>query len=286
MQIGFIGVGLMGRPMVLRLLEKGHKVRVITHRNRKPIEETVAKGAEESSRIADLVQGADAIVLCLSNSAAVGEAIAAALPHLTSGQMVIDATTSDPSSTRDIVSRLAKLDIAFADAPMMGGPEQVMAGEAGALVGADKQTFERVKPVLACYCSRVVHFGPPGAGHTAKLICNALVCGMISFIADTYNFARENGVDWSKLYEVQLTGSTNSGALRKMIAGALSGDFDGYPFSIANALKDIEYFIETSSALGHTSPLAAAARDYLQAAARAGFATRNVSRLIDPALTE
>lgn len=286
MQIGFIGVGLMGLPMVIRLLKGGHGVQVVAHRNREPIERAVAAGARECRDLAELVTGCDALMVCVSNSVVVENTISAALPYLSEGKMVIDATTADPASTRSLASKLARNGVLFADAPLMGGPEQVAAGEAGALVGADLQVFERAAPLLACFCSRIVHFGPPGSGHTAKLISNALVCGMIALIADTYNLARKTGVDWKKLYEVQLTGSTNSGALKKMVARALTGDYDGYAFSIANAVKDIDYFVKMSDALGHPSPLARAASDYLQAAARRGSTERNISRLIDPAFAE
>jgi 3-hydroxyisobutyrate dehydrogenase-like beta-hydroxyacid dehydrogenase len=284
MQIGFIGVGLMGGPMVRRLIAGGHSVRVAAHRNRGPIEEAVARGAVESGDAPSLVRGADAVFLCVSDSPAVEASIARIMPHLAAGQLVVDGTTADPQSTRRIATALAEKGVALADAPMMGGPEQVLKGEAAALVGATPETFTRVQPLLLTYCSRVEHFGDVGSGHEAKLISNALVCGMIAFIAETYTLARKAGVDWAKLFEVQLNGSTNSGALRKMVQPALNGDFDGYSFSIANAVKDIDYFGRLSKGLGLPSSLAPVVHAYFQAAAERGLGARNVSRLIDPAL--
>ncbi|HKQ94931.1 MAG TPA: NAD(P)-dependent oxidoreductase [Aestuariivirgaceae bacterium] len=286
MQIGFIGVGLMGGAMVGRLLAHGHAVRVIAHRNRAPVEAAVAAGAVESRDAAELTQGVDAVFLCVSDSKAVAATIDAMMPHLKKGQLVVDATTADPDATRRVAARLEAKGIAFADAPMTGGPEQVRAGEAGVLVGADPATFARVRPLIATYAKSILHFGPVGTGHTAKLISNSLACSMVAAIAETYGMARKAGVDWRMLYEVQLAGSTQSGALRKMVGPALDGDFDGYAFSIANALKDIDYFLKMSDGLGARPALATVVADMLRRAATRGHGTMRVSRMIDPAFED
>jgi 3-hydroxyisobutyrate dehydrogenase-like beta-hydroxyacid dehydrogenase len=170
--------------------------------------------------------------------------------------------------------------VAFADAPMTGGPEQVLAGEAGALVGAELETFRAIEGVIASYCSAIAHFGPPGSGHLAKLISNYLACGMVALIADSYGAADAAGIDWRKLYDVQLRGSTNSGALKKMVGPALGGDFDGYRFSIANAAKDMRYYCELADTLGRLTPLASATMSMLRVAAELGHGAENVSRLL------
>jgi 3-hydroxyisobutyrate dehydrogenase len=105
---------------------------------------------------------------------------------------------------------------------------------------------------------------------------------MVALIADTFNTAARARVDWTKLYEVMLAGSNNSGALRKMVGPALNGDFNGYKFSIANAAKDLNYYCEVAEHLNHLSPLAVTARAALDGAVRRGCGDLNVSRLIDP----
>jgi 3-hydroxyisobutyrate dehydrogenase-like beta-hydroxyacid dehydrogenase len=284
MQIGFIGVGLMGQGMVTRLLKAGHGVRVMAHRNRAPIEAVKAQGASEARDVAELAQGAGAVILCVNDAETVAGLINSLKPHLKAGQIVIDTTTSDPRVTEVLAKDLARQRVGFADAPMTGGPEQVAAGEGGALVGADAATFESIEPLLACYCARVHHFGPPGAGHRAKLISNYLVMGMIGVIADSYKAARQAGVDWGKLYDVQLLGSTNSGALKKMVGPALKNDYDGYRFSMVNAEKDMRYYCTLAESLGMLSPLAQETYRMFQAASHHGG--KNVSRLLDPGLEE
>src|SRR5688572_15265908 len=281
MRIGFIGVGLMGQGMVVNLMKAGHELTVLAHRNRAPIDEVVSRGAQEARDLGELARGAAIILICVSTAEAVERLVGSLSAHLEEGQIVIDATTSTPQVSRRLAAELARRNIRFADAPMTGGPEQVVAGEAGALVGADDATFQIIEPVLRSYCGRVAHFGPVGAGHTAKLISNYLACGMVMLIADSYGAARRANIDWKKLYEVQLQGSTNSRALKKMIGPALDGNFDGYRFSIANAAKDMRYYCDLAKTLGELTPLAQAAGRMLQAAAESGDGEQNVSRLLE-----
>jgi 3-hydroxyisobutyrate dehydrogenase-like beta-hydroxyacid dehydrogenase len=281
MRIGFIGVGLMGQGMVVNLMKAGHELTVLAHRNRAPIDEVVSRGAREARDLGELARDAAIILICVSTAEAVETLVGSLSAHLEEGQIVIDATTSTPQVSRRLAAELARRNVRFAEAPMTGGPEQVVAGEAGALVGADDSTFQIIEPVLRSYCGRVAHFGPVGAGHTAKLISNYLACGMVMLIADSYGAARRANIDWKKLYEVQLQGSTNSGALKKMIGPALDGNFDGYRFSIANAAKDMRYYCDLAQTLGELTPLAQAAGGMLQSAAETGDGEQNVSRLLE-----
>lgn len=281
MRIGFIGVGLMGQGMVINLMKAGHELSVLAHRKRAPIDDVVSHGAKEAKDFAELAQGAKIIMICVSTAETVEELIGFLTPHLEAGQIIIDATTSTPNVTRRLAAELALRHVAFADAPMTGGPEQVLEGEAGALVGADAATFRVIEPVIASYCSRVAHFGQVGSGHMAKLISNYLACGMVALIADSYGAARRAQIDWAKLYDVQLRGSTKSGALKKMVGPALSGNFDGYRFSIANAAKDMRYYCDLAKTLGQLTPLANAAQMMLQSPVDRGQGTKNVSRLLE-----
>jgi 3-hydroxyisobutyrate dehydrogenase-like beta-hydroxyacid dehydrogenase len=281
MRIGFIGAGLMGHGMVLNLLKSGHEVHVIAHRNRAPIEDLLAKGAREAHSLNEIARGSDCIMLCLSSSKIVKETVAALKPGLRFGQIIIDTGTSEPESSRRLASELAPLGIAYADAPMTGGPEQAAAAELGVLCGASPEVFAKILPVLSCFASTVRHMGPVGSGHAAKLISNFLVTGMIALVAQAFGAARQADIDWRSLYDVMLNGSGNSGVLRKMVAPALDGDFEGYRFSLANASKDIGYFKSFASGLGLETSLADAVEDVFLAAVAQGHGQRNVSHLLD-----
>src|SRR5262245_41051213 len=175
MRIGFIGAGMMGRGMAANLMRSGHEVWVIAHRNRAPIDELVREGAREAPSLEALAQESEVIMLCLSTAKVVEEVTGRLKPHLRSGQIIVDTGTTEPETTRRLARELSHLGVAYADAPMTGGAEQARTGELGALVGADEETFAKISPVIACYATRIRHFGPPGSGDVAKLISNYLV---------------------------------------------------------------------------------------------------------------
>ena len=285
MRIGFIGAGMMGEGMVVNLLNAGHDVWIIAHRNRAPIDELVARGAREAGSLEALARESELIILCLSTADVVEKVIVGLKPYLSIGQIIVDTGTTAPETTRRLARELTPLGIAYADAPVTGGPEQAVKGELGALVGADDETFARIKPVIACYATRIKHFGPPGSGNVAKLISNYLVIGMIGLVTEAFAAARAAHIDWADLYEVMLNGSGNSGVLRKMLEGAFRGDFNGYRFSIANASKDIGYYAELAEKLGRMTALTQSVVDIFAKAA-VGHGGRNVSHLLDPAIDD
>jgi len=286
MQIGFVGAGLMGHGMAVNLLKAGHEVTVIAHRNPAPIEDLVRRGARKAADLGELARQADLIITCVSNSRVVEDVIERLEPHLRAGQIILDMGTSDPAVNRRLASALGARGVEFAEAPVMGGPAQAADAELGALVGAEPETLERIRPVLESLCASISHVGPVGAGQTAKLISNYLSLGMAALISDVFNVARKAGVEWDKLYAAMLTGSGNSVALRRMIEPALRGDFDGYAFTLANAHKDMGYYTALAGERGFRSRLADEIMAAYDKAIAAGHGEQRVSRLIDPKLNQ
>jgi 3-hydroxyisobutyrate dehydrogenase-like beta-hydroxyacid dehydrogenase len=285
MHVGVIGAGLMGHGMAANLLKHGHQVSVIAHRNRAPVEDLLARGATEAKNLTEIAR-AEVILLCVTNSKVVEETITQLKPHLTSGQIILDAGTSAPEATRRLAHDLAAQGIAYADIPLTGGPEQAEQGVLGVLCGASEDTFTQIEPLLACFATTIRRFGPPGSGHTAKLISNFLVTGMVALVAEAFTAARKAQIDWQDLYQVMLNGSGNSGVLRKMVEPALGGNFDGYRFALANAAKDISYYAELAETLGLKTQLTESVADLFASAVESGHGGRNVSHLLDPAIDD
>ena len=285
MHIGLIGAGMMGHGMAVNLLKHGHALSVIAHRNRGPVDDLVDKGASEVPDLAAIAK-ADIILLCLTTSKVVAETIKGLKPHLRRGHIIMDSGTSAPDATRRLAHDLKTMGVGFADVPVTGGPEQAEQGELGVLCGADAETFARIEPLLSCFATTIKHFGPPGSGHTAKLISNYLVTGMVALVAEAFGAAHKAQIDWKDLYEVMLNGSGNSGVLRKMVEPALKGDFDGYRFALANANKDIGYYLELAEKLGCATKLTESVADIFAKAVETGHGGRNVSHLLDPAIDE
>ena len=285
MHIGLIGAGMMGHGMAVNLLKHGHALSVIAHRNRAPVDDLVARGATEARDLA-AIASADVILLCVTTSKVVAETVAGLKPHLRPGQIILDSGTSAPDATRRLASDLKSLGVAYADIPLTGGPEQAEQGILGVLCGADDQTFARIHPLLSAFATTIKHFGPPGSGHTAKLISNYLVTGMVALVSEAFGAARKAQIDWKALYEVMLNGSGNSGVLRKMVEPALKGDFDGYRFALGNANEDIGYYAELAAKLGCSSHLTDSVAEIFAKAVETGHGGRNVSHLLDPAIDD
>ena len=283
--VAVVGAGMMGHGMAANLLRHGHRVRVIAHRNRQPIEDLVAKGASEARSLSEIAQ-AEVILLCLTTSKVVEDTLAQMKPALRAGQIILDSGTSAPAATKRIAEELAGRGIAYADIPLTGGPEQAEAGTLGVLCGAAPETFARIEPLLSCFATTIRHFGPPGSGHTAKLISNYLVTGMVALVAEAFGAAHRAQIDWKDLYEVMLNGSGNSGVLRKMVEPALNGNFDGYRFALANAAKDIGFYAELAEGLGCNSRLTESVAEIFARAVETGHGGRNVSHLLDPAIDD
>jgi 3-hydroxyisobutyrate dehydrogenase-like beta-hydroxyacid dehydrogenase len=266
-RIGFIGVGMMGHGMAANLQSKGHQVTVMAHRNRAPVDDLVAKGATEVKSLKELAAGQDGIFLCVTASPQVEAVIDAIEPVLTSGQMIVDTSTSRPESTLQLAARLAKKGVRFVDAPLAGGPQHAAAGELTNMVGASEADFAAVLPWLNCTSKTVVRIGETGAGHRAKLINNFMSIGMSALIIEAYRMARDQGIDWQNMFDVNMGGATRSGALERMIPPAIAGNYRGYLFSLANSAKDIGYYIEQLEVAGKDARIAQAVHSYFSEAA-------------------
>lgn len=279
-RIGFVGAGLMGHGIAANLLRAGHALTVLAHRNRGPIDDLVGGGASEASDVAATARAADVLYLCLPSSHEVERVVADAAPALTEGNIIVDVTTADPASTKRLGDELASRDIALVDAPVTRAPADAEAGRLISLVGAGDRAFERVEPLLRCYSEKIIRVGPPGAGHTAKLLNNFVTQTQTAVITQAYLAARAAGVDWGGLYEAMRHGAARSGTLEKMIPSALQGDFRGHAFAVKNALKDITYARTLLASLERPSPLADAVVDHFSHAVGAGLGDRWCSELL------
>jgi 3-hydroxyisobutyrate dehydrogenase-like beta-hydroxyacid dehydrogenase len=281
-RVGFVGVGGMGAGMVDNLLAPGFPVTVLAHRNRAPVEAAMARGAQEAPSPEALAKASDVVILCVRTAEIAEQVVATLRPHLRRNTLVIDCGTSPPETARRLHAALAADGVDFVESPVAGGVRQAAEGALGALVGAEPEALDRARPILSCFCGTIRHFGPPGAGATAKLLNNYLVMGMVALIVETFTKAAEAGVDWRDLYEVALCGAGDSAALRRIIGGAVEGDYRGYVFDVSGALKDVTYYCAMSQTMGGPTQLAEAVRDVFADAAAAGHGDRLLGELLSP----
>ncbi len=283
-RIGFVGLGMMGHGMARNILEKGWPLTVLGHRNRTSVEGLVGLGAAEAASPRDLASRCDMVFLCVTGAPQV-EALVyghdGLLEAARPGWVLVDATTSLPDLTRRIADDLADREAAIADAPVTRSPKDAEAGRLNSLVGAAEEVFARVRPVIECYSETVVHFGPVGAGHTAKLVNNFITMGYTALIAEGMAVAAAAGVDVAKLYEVMSKGGADSGVLRKMIPPFLSGDLTGHQFAIGNGYKDVGYFRDLVGGLDFASVMAPAVVETYRLAVDAGYGDRLMAALME-----
>ena len=283
MRVAFVGTGLMGTGMALNALGAGHAVAVGGGRSAASADRLVGEGAERAATLADLAAGRDALVLCVSDAAAVRDVMGRIDDALSPGTLVVDASTSDPALTRELAAGLEPRGIAFADAPVTGGPPQAESGELASLVGCREDHWDRVRELVGCWSRTVRRFGEPGAGHLAKLLNNFVTQGTTVLLAEAFAAAREHGVDAAALRDVMMRGAARSGTFEKAVVPAIDGDYDGAAFSLRNSRKDVRYYRETVARTGDGT-LADAILATLDAANDAGHGERYVSRLLDPAI--
>lgn len=279
-KLGFVGVGLMGHGMASHLLKSGHEVTVIAHRNRSPVDDLVANGAKEAKGLAELATGQDGVFICVATSDQVKQVVDGLMSGLSKGAVVIDTGTSDPNVTLEIADKLRSAGMAFVDAPIGGGAQHAARGELATMAGASEADYARIQPWLACYSKTVVRMGEVGAGHRAKLLNNLLALGQAALVVEAYRIARDEGLDWSKLLEVNMGGAAKSGTLERIIPPAIEGNFRGYLFTLENTVKDLTYFQALATKRGQSQVIGEALIRYFKDAAESRGRQTMVSELL------
>ena len=283
-RIGFIGLGLMGHGMAKNLALKGFPLAFKVNRDRSRLADILAAGAREAATYEELARQSDVVILCVTGSPQVEEIVfgpkgllGAARPDL----IVVDTSTAEPSSTARVREAFAAKGTPFVDAPLARTPKEAEEGRLNTMVGADAETFERVKPVLAAYCENIFHVGPPGAGHTLKLVNNFLALTIASSTAEALAVASRAGVPLAKLFEVVSQGGANSGLFQMIAGGAVQGDLTRLKFSIANATKDLGYYRRLAESLPVESPIGTTVHQSFEQAVALGLGDRMLASMIE-----
>ena len=199
MKTGFIGLGAMGAHMARNLARAGMLHRVWNRTGGRATELAAETGCVASPTPAELVRDCEAVMLCVSADADVSQVVAALEPALRPGMLVIDHSTVSAATARTLGARLAQRGADFLDAPVSGGVEGARQGTLAIMVGGSAAAFERARPLLAAVGRTLTHFGPQGAGQTAKATNQIIVAGLIRAIGEGLAFARAGGLDLEKV---------------------------------------------------------------------------------------
>ncbi len=280
--IGFIGLGLMGGNMVENLQNKGYPL-VVMDLNQDAVAKCVERGAQSASSAKALAESVDIVMLCLTTSAIVEKVMygeEGILAGIKDGAVLVDFGTSIPASTRKIGADLAAKGVGMVDAPLGRTPAHAKDGLLNIMAAGDEQTFNKVKPVLDDQGENVFYLGALGAGHTTKLINNFMGMTTVCAMSQAFAVAELAGVDRQQLFDIMSAGPSNSPFMQFCKNYAVDSVSD-LGFSIANANKDLGYFLQMVSDLGTVSPIAEGSSANLQAAFDAGMGNGNVPEIFD-----
>jgi 3-hydroxyisobutyrate dehydrogenase len=199
MKTGFIGLGAMGAHMARNLQHAGLLHRVWNRTATRAAALAAETGCAASDSPAALARDCDTVMLCVSADADVTAVVEAMLPALRPGMLVIDHSTVSAATARSVATRLAARGTDFLDAPVSGGVEGARQGTLAIMVGGDPAVFERARPLLGAVGRTLTHFGPHGAGQTAKATNQIIVAGLIRAIGEGLAFAHAGGLDLDKV---------------------------------------------------------------------------------------
>ncbi len=269
-RIGFVGVGFMGHGMAKNLLAAGYPVTVIAHRNRAPVEDLLGHGATEAGSLAEVAQASSIVHICAPGSPQVEAIVAELLPGLKPGAIVVDCSTSDPTSTMALSARLEAAGCHMADAPLGGTPVQAEAGQLSTMVGASDAVFRRLEPVIGSWARAIVHLGPCGSGHKMKLLNNFLSLGYAALYAEALALSEKVGVTTKQFDQVIRGSRMDCGFYQTFMGYAVEGNRESHKFTLTNALKDMRYLEAMADSVSLANPIGNAVKNSLALACAAG----------------
>ncbi len=282
-QIGFIGLGLMGRPMAQHLVAKGHDL-VVLNRSRPAVDALVAAGAQAGTSPADVARRSDIVITMLPDTPDVERVIGGedgVLAGLKPGSIVIDMSSIAPVATRRLAERVAGARGTMLDAPVSGGEIGAINATLSIMVGGDADAFGRVRPVLACMGNpeKITHVGAePGSGQICK-VCNQIaIGGALAGVSEALALARKAGVDAGQVRQALLGGFAASRVLEVHGERMLAGNYKP-GFRTALYGKDLRIATETAAAHGVAIPGTALVAQLLNALVASGGADLDYSAI-------
>jgi 3-hydroxyisobutyrate dehydrogenase-like beta-hydroxyacid dehydrogenase len=270
-KIGFIGLGLMGRPMAMNLLKAGHAV-TVWNRTASRADELVAAGAKLAKSPKEAASGADVLITIVSDPPALEEvlwgksgdagtvsAADAALAGLKAGAIYIDSSTVSPDLARKIASACSSKGVKFLDAPVTGGDWGAKKGELVFMVGGEAETLKAAEPVIGVMGNKWFLLGPNGAGQTIKLAMNSILALQIQALAEALALVTAAGLKGEGLVEVMQSSMARSGVMDVKAPNLLKGEYvPSFPLRLM--YKDVSLAMDLAKQLGVNLPAAAAAQ--------------------------
>jgi 2-hydroxy-3-oxopropionate reductase len=265
--VGFIGLGIMGRPMAKNLMKAGRHL-IVHNRSQAAVQELVGQGAKAADSPAAVAREAEVIVLMLPNSPDV-EQVALGPKGLVEGarggQLVLDMSTISPITSRKVGAELAKKGVRMLDAPVSGGEKGAIEGALSIMVGGDKKDFEDALPIFQAMGKTVTHLGPLGAGGFTKLANQIIVAVNLTALGEALTLARKAGLDVELTLKALGGGLAGSRCLDQKTPNYLAHEFKP-GFKIDLHYKDLGLIADAARALGVPLPVTSVVQELFSAA--------------------
>jgi 2-hydroxy-3-oxopropionate reductase len=227
-RIGFIGLGVMGRPMAEHLVRAGHQV-TAHNRSQGPVRALVEAGAEAASSAAEAADGAEVVITMVPDSPDVEAVVLGehgVLATARRGLLLIDMSTIRPDTAREVAEAAAARGVRFLDAPVSGGQAGAVEATLSIMVGGDAEDFQAARPLLETLGRTIVHVGPVGAGQTVKAANQLIVAGVIELVSEAIVLLEAHEVEMGPAVEVLAGGLAGNQVLERKAAGMLARRFD------------------------------------------------------------
>ena len=264
--VGFIGLGIMGRPMAKNLLKAGYPL-VVHSRSRGPVQDLAASGAKTAESPAEVASQVDVLITMLPNSPDV-ESVALGsngiVEKAKSGLLFIDMSTISPLVSQKVGAALAARGVRMLDAPVSGGEKGAIDAALSIMVGGDKQVFDEALPLFQAMGKTITHLGPLGAGGFTKLANQIIVAVNLTALGEALTLARKAGLDRSLTLKALGGGLAGSKCLEQKTPNYMASTYNP-GFKIDLHFKDLGLIMESSRALGVPLPCTAVVQELFNA---------------------
>ncbi len=259
--IGFVGLGLMGSAFTRRLVERGFRVigfDVVTDK----LAAADRQGVEAASSAADVARRADVVLMCVTSTQAVEEAVFdrdGVAAGGSSDKILVDHSTSEIAATRNMAAKLkTECGMSWVDAPVSGGPGAAAAGTLAIMAGGEEAAIAKIAPVMAELSAAFTHLGPVGAGQATKMVNQVLVLNTYCVLAEALRLAERCGVDASKIPQALAPGHAGSNMLKNVFPQMIARDFAPRGFA-RQVLKDLDMLHDVGKQMKTPLPMSAQA---------------------------
>ncbi|RLI23422.1 hypothetical protein DRO47_00580 [Candidatus Bathyarchaeota archaeon] len=280
-RIGFIGLGVMGKPMAMNLLKAGYPL-TVWNRTRSKMEDLVKMGAAPGESPKDVAEKSDVVITMVTDSAAVEAVIlgpSGVIEGVRPGMIVIDMSTISPSVTRRIAEKLKEKGVEMLDAPVSGGDIGAKQGTLSIMVGGSEEVFKECLPIFKVLGKRITYMGTNGMGQMTKL-CNQVICALnIQAVCEGLILGAKAGLDLEKLLSVVTAGAAGSWMLSNLGPKIIKRDFEP-GFKMVHQLKDLRLALAQASELNVPLPGTALVNQMFKAVEAAGLGEKGTQAAI------